>query len=140
MSGSYARASMYASMVADHNFNSACIATLVRFKYIRDFSISEDLTCKQRLQNPAETPAFTDDARAQSADTMVPLSICSFIEVSLGCICASLATLRPLLQQIGMATRSHHASEEEEAVSRLFEFTRSKVSVNDGHRETCSSA
>ena len=24
----------------------ACIATLVRFKYIRDFSISEDLTCK----------------------------------------------------------------------------------------------
>lgn len=27
-------------------FTSACIATLVRFKYIRDFSISEDLTCK----------------------------------------------------------------------------------------------
>lgn len=33
-------------MEADHDSNSACIATLVRFKYIRDFSISEDLTCK----------------------------------------------------------------------------------------------
>jgi hypothetical protein len=66
---------------------------------------------------------------------MVPLSICSFIEVSLGCICASLATLRPLLQQMGMATRSYHVSEEE-AQSRLFEFSRSKTSVNDGHRET----
>jgi hypothetical protein len=69
------------------------------------------------------------------ADTMVPLSICSFIEVSLGCICASLATLRPLLQQMGMATRSYHVSGEE-AQSRLFEFSRSKTSVNDGHRET----
>ena len=67
---------------------------------------------------------------------MVPLSICSFIEVSLGCICASLATLRPLLQQIGMATRTHYASEEEEAESRLFEFTRGKDSVNGGHCET----
>jgi hypothetical protein len=67
---------------------------------------------------------------------MVPLSICSFIEVSLGCICASLATLRPLLQQIGMATRSFHVREEGEAESRLFEFARSKNSVNDEHRET----
>ena len=39
-------------MAADHKSNSACIATLVRFKYIRDFSISEDLTCKQRSQSP----------------------------------------------------------------------------------------
>jgi hypothetical protein len=39
-------------VVADHKSNSACIATLVRFKYIRDFSISEDLTCKLQLQNP----------------------------------------------------------------------------------------
>ena len=66
---------------------------------------------------------------------MVPLSIGSFIEVSLGCICASLATLRPLLQQMGMATRSYQASEEGEAQSRLFEFSRSKQSVSDGHRE-----
>lgn len=39
-------------IAADHKSNSACIATLVRFKYIRDFSISEDLTCKLQLQNP----------------------------------------------------------------------------------------
>lgn len=81
-------------------------------------------------------PTWLTTLFTHSADTMVPLSICSFIEVSLGCICASLATLRPLLQQIGMATRSHHVSEEEEAQSRLFEFSRSKISVNDGHRET----
>jgi hypothetical protein len=37
---------------------------------------------------------------------MVPLSICSFIEVSLACICASLATLRPLLQRLGLGSRS----------------------------------
>jgi hypothetical protein len=37
---------------------------------------------------------------------MVPLSICSFIEVSLACICASLATLRPLLQKLGLGSRS----------------------------------
>jgi hypothetical protein len=125
-------------MVADHHLNSACIATLVRFKYIRDFSISEDLTCKQRPD--ARSPQKLLHLLMHFTDTMVPLSICSFIEVSLGCICASLATLRPLLQQIGMATRSHHTSEEEEAESRLFEFTRSKVSVNDGHRETSGSA
>lgn len=33
------------------------------------------------------------------SDAMVPLSIASFIEVSLGCICASLATLRPFIQR-----------------------------------------
>jgi hypothetical protein len=66
------------------------------------------------------------------ADSMVPLSICSFIEVSLGCICASLATLRPLLQQIGMATRSFQASEIEEGEgdgSRLCEISGSKETV-----------
>lgn len=31
----------------------ACIATLVRFKYIRDFSISEDLTCKLHSHTPS---------------------------------------------------------------------------------------
>lgn len=31
---------------------------------------------------------------------MVPLSIASFVEVALGCICASLATLRPFIQRI----------------------------------------
>lgn len=36
-------------MEANNKFDSACIVTLIRFKYIRDFSISEDLTCKQRL-------------------------------------------------------------------------------------------
>jgi hypothetical protein len=81
------------------------------------------------------SPTLLTKRVAHSTDTMVPLSICSFIEVSLGCICASLATLRPLLQQMGMATRSYHVSEEE-AQSRLFEFSRSKTSVNDGHRET----
>lgn len=58
---------------------------------------------------------------------MVPLSICSFIEVSLGCICASLATLRPLLQQIGMGSRLSQASEEE-AESRLCELPGSSKS------------
>ena len=37
---------------------------------------------------------------------MVPLSITSFIEVSLACICASLATLRPLLQKLGLGSSS----------------------------------
>lgn len=54
---------------------------------------------------------------------MVPLSICSFIEVSLACICASLATLRPLLQKIGLGPRSFAAgaSDEVEARSNLWE-------------------
>lgn len=38
---------------ADNKDDSACIVTLIRFKYIRDFSISEDLTCKQ---TPARIP------------------------------------------------------------------------------------
>lgn len=54
---------------------------------------------------------------------MVPLSICSFIEVSLACICASLATLRPLLQKLGLGPRSFAAgaSDEVEARSNLWE-------------------
>lgn len=44
---------------------------------------------------------------------MVPLSICSFIEVSLGCSCASLATLRPLLQKVGLGALTKSATEEE---------------------------
>jgi len=68
--------------------SAACVATLVRFKFIRDFSISEDVTY-----------------------AMVPLSIASFIEVSLGCICASLATLRPLIQRILIRTRKGHSFE-----------------------------
>lgn len=82
------------------------------------------------------SPTSLTKRAAHPADSMVPLSICSFIEVSLGCICASLATLRPLLQQMGMATRSYQVSEEEEAESRLFEFSRSKQSASDGHLET----
>jgi hypothetical protein len=39
------------SKEADNKDGSACIVTLIRFKYIRDFSISEDLTCKQTLAN-----------------------------------------------------------------------------------------
>jgi len=56
-------------------------------------------------------------------DTMVPLSICSFIEVSLACICASLATLRPLLQKFGLGPRSSAApaSDEGEAGSKLWD-------------------
>lgn len=65
---------------------------------------------------------------------MVPLSICSFIEVSLGCICASLATLRPLLQQHGMATRSLNESGDD-AESTLCELTRSKDTGKDRHHE-----
>jgi hypothetical protein len=49
-------------MVAKHNLNSACIATLVRFKNIRDFSISEDLTCKQKSQRLTRNSAFADNA------------------------------------------------------------------------------
>ena len=56
---------------------------------------------------------------------MVPLSICSFIEVSLACICASLATLRPLLQKLGLGPRSLAAvagsDEGGEVGSRLWE-------------------
>nr|POE47895.1 hypothetical protein CFP56_01223 [Quercus suber] len=55
----------------------ACVVTFIRFKFIRDFTKSDDGTY-----------------------AMVPLSICSFVEVSIGCICASLATLRPLLQKL----------------------------------------
>lgn len=65
---------------------------------------------------------------------MVPLSICSFIEVSLGCICASLATLRPLLQQLGLATSALQASEQE-AESRLFELTGSKETMETRRTE-----
>jgi hypothetical protein len=36
---------------------------------------------------------------------MVPLSIASFIEVSMGCICASLATLRPFIQKFIIRSR-----------------------------------
>jgi hypothetical protein len=56
---------------------------------------------------------------------MVPLSICSFIEVSLACICACLATLRPLLNKLGLGagslTAAAAASDGEEARSNLWE-------------------
>lgn len=82
--------------------HSACIATLVRFKFIRDFSISEDVTCKIA---PFHAKFSTSFKANSFKDAMVPLSIASFIEVALGCICASLATLRPLIQRILIRTR-----------------------------------
>ncbi|KAM0690035.1 hypothetical protein Q7P36_008802 [Cladosporium allicinum] len=94
----------------------ACIATLIRFKYIRDFSISEDLTCKPTNHLPhsihpfplllSSPPLLYNPTDQTTTDTMVPLSITSFIEVSLACICASLATLRPLLQKLGLGSKS----------------------------------
>ncbi|CZT23214.1 uncharacterized protein RCC_08925 [Ramularia collo-cygni] len=70
----------------------ACIATIVRFKFIRDFSISTDVTY-----------------------AMVHLSIASFVEVALGCICASLATLRPFLQGFLVRNQRGELLGEEEA-------------------------
>jgi hypothetical protein len=49
---------------------------------------------------------------------MVPLSICSFIEISLACICASLATLRPLLQKLGLGPRSLAAAASDKGEAR----------------------
>lgn len=85
---------------------SACIATLIRFKFIRDFAISEDVTCEYI------SLAIT---RAQLIvlDAMVPLSIASFIEVALGCICASLATLRPFIQRFIIRSRKGRSFEAE---------------------------
>ena len=63
-------------------------------------------------------------------DTMVPLSICSFIEVSFGCICASLATLRPLLQQFGIAKSSIGVSREQEGNERSTQDARDRYAVH----------
>nr|POE56849.1 hypothetical protein CFP56_70101 [Quercus suber] len=65
------------NLTMDRRSRWACVVTFIRFKFIRDFTKSDDGTY-----------------------AMVPLSICSFVEVSIGCICASLATLRPLLQRL----------------------------------------
>lgn len=56
--------------------SAACVATFVRFPYIEEFAATADV-----LYN------------------VVPLSIVSFVEASLGIICASAVTFRPLFRR-----------------------------------------
>lgn len=126
--------------------NSASAATIIRLKYLVAFLNVTDSLCKLLLARASHQP---HNARLNSLhqltshlphkDSITPVFIWSTIEIALGIVAASTATLRPLLRSwkiLGFA--SEHSSDTEPGGPRSGSWSGFKKTPRGGSDPTAS--
>ncbi|TGO23513.1 hypothetical protein BPAE_0130g00320 [Botrytis paeoniae] len=106
--------------------NSASAATIIRLKYLVAFLNVTDALCKLLLASASIKPGNAHSSslhqltsHLQHKDSITPVFVWSTIEIALGIIAASTATLRPLLRSWKiLGFTSEHSSDTEPGGAR----------------------